>query len=76
MIDEIRALDSTATDGELRSYLAQFLFSGEDVFNKIRNLSGGEKSRVALAKIIYAGSDDSGSGRTDKPPGYCVARSA
>ena len=40
-------------DGELRSYLAQFLFSGEDVFNQVRNLSGGEKSRVALAKIIY-----------------------
>jgi ATP-binding cassette subfamily F protein 3 len=53
VIDEIRSLDSTATDGELRSYLAQFLFSGEDVFNKVRNLSGGEKSRVALARIIY-----------------------
>ncbi len=53
VIDEIRALDSTASDGELRSYLAQFLFSGEDVFNQVRNLSGGEKSRVALAKIIY-----------------------
>jgi ATP-binding cassette subfamily F protein 3 len=53
VIDEIRSLDSTASDGELRSYLAQFLFSGEDVFNKVENLSGGEKSRVALAKIIY-----------------------
>ena len=53
VIDEIRSLDSAATDGELRSYLAQFLFSGEDVFNKVENLSGGEKSRVALAKIIY-----------------------
>jgi ATP-binding cassette subfamily F protein 3 len=53
VIDEIRSLDTTATDGELRSYLAQFLFSGESVFSKIGNLSGGEKSRVALAKIIY-----------------------
>jgi ATP-binding cassette, subfamily F, member 3 len=53
VIEEIRALDSTATDGELRSYLAQFLFSGDDVFSKITTLSGGEKSRVALAKIIY-----------------------
>ena len=34
VFDEIRALDSTASDGELRSYLAQFLFSGEDVFNQ------------------------------------------
>jgi len=53
VIDEIRSLDSAVTDGELRSYLAQFLFSGESVFSKIGSLSGGEKSRVALAKIIY-----------------------
>jgi ATP-binding cassette subfamily F protein 3 len=53
VLDEIRTLDSTATDGELRSWLAQFLFSGDDVFNKVQNLSGGEKSRLALARIIY-----------------------
>jgi ATP-binding cassette subfamily F protein 3 len=53
VLEEIRSLDQTATDGELRSYLAQFLFSGDEVFNLISNLSGGEKSRVALAKIIY-----------------------
>jgi ATP-binding cassette subfamily F protein 3 len=53
VLEEIRTLDPTATDGELRSYLAQFLFSGDEVFNPITNLSGGEKSRVALAKIIY-----------------------
>ena len=38
---------------ELRSYLAQFLFSGEDVFKKVSALSGGEKSRLTLARIIY-----------------------
>jgi ATP-binding cassette subfamily F protein 3 len=54
VMDEIRDLDSTATDGELRSYLAQFLFSGEDVFKKVGSLSGGEKSRLTLARIIYA----------------------
>jgi ATP-binding cassette subfamily F protein 3 len=53
VLDEIRTLDSTATDGELRSWLAQFLFSGDDVFNRVQNLSGGEKSRLALARIIY-----------------------
>jgi len=53
VLDEIRELDVTATDGELRSYLAQFLFSGEDVFKTVAQLSGGEKSRLTLARIIY-----------------------
>jgi ATP-binding cassette subfamily F protein 3 len=38
--------------GEARSYLARFLFSGDDVFKHIRELSGGEQSRVALAKLV------------------------
>jgi ATP-binding cassette subfamily F protein 3 len=54
VLDEIRDLDSTATDGELRSYMSQFLFSGDDVFKKVTSLSGGEKSRLTLARIIYA----------------------
>jgi ATP-binding cassette subfamily F protein 3 len=55
VLDEIRELDLTATDGELRSYLGQFLFSGDDVFKKVEQLSGGEKSRLTLARIIYVG---------------------
>lgn len=37
---------------EGRSYLGMFLFTGDDVFKRISMLSGGEKSRVALAKLI------------------------
>jgi ATP-binding cassette subfamily F protein 3 len=38
--------------GEARSFLARFLFVGDDVFKRIGDLSGGERSRVALAKLV------------------------
>jgi ATP-binding cassette subfamily F protein 3 len=43
-----------ATAGELRSFLAKFLFKGDDVYKHVRDLSGGEKGRLALAKLIYS----------------------
>jgi ATP-binding cassette subfamily F protein 3 len=46
---------SSATAGELRSFLAKFLFTGDDVYKHVRDLSGGEKGRLALAKLIYSG---------------------
>jgi ATP-binding cassette subfamily F protein 3 len=39
------------SEEEARSYLGRFLFSGDDVTKKVRDLSGGERSRVALAKL-------------------------
>ena len=39
------------TDGEARSFLARFLFRGEDVFKEVRALSGGERSRLELALL-------------------------
>jgi ATP-binding cassette subfamily F protein 3 len=49
-----RVAPSTVTAGELRSFLAQFLFTGDDVYKHVIDLSGGEKGRLALAKLIYS----------------------
>jgi ATP-binding cassette subfamily F protein 3 len=49
-----RVAPSSATAGELRSFLAKFLFTGDDVYKHVRELSGGEKGRLALAKLIYS----------------------
>jgi len=42
---------------EARDRAARFLFRGEDVFKRIGDLSGGERSRVALARLFYSGSN-------------------
>ena len=42
---------------ELRSFLGNFLFSGDDVFKKVIYLSPGERSRVALAKLALTGAN-------------------
>ena len=54
IIDEIWELRPQQTQGEIRSFLGKFLFSGDDVFKRIGNLSGGEQSRVLLAKLLLA----------------------
>ena len=54
IIDEIWELCPQQTHGEIRSFLAKFLFFGDDVFKRIGNLSGGEQSRVLLAKLLLA----------------------
>jgi ATP-binding cassette subfamily F protein 3 len=55
VIDEVWNLDHSQTEEQVRSYLAQFSFFDDDVLKKTRDLSGGEKGRLALAKIIYTG---------------------
>jgi ATP-binding cassette subfamily F protein 3 len=52
IIETIEGIAENKTVGQLRSLLGSFLFSGDDVFKKVGVLSGGEKSRVALAKIL------------------------
>ncbi len=52
IIDELRQIALDETEQKLRGLLGAFLFSGEDVQKKVAVLSGGEKTRVAIAKML------------------------
>jgi ATP-binding cassette, subfamily F, member 3 len=55
VLGELRSIAGHGVaDGELRGFLGRFLFSGDDVFKSVASLSGGEKGRLALAKLIYS----------------------
>ena len=54
LLEELKQFGSGKSEQELRGVLGCFLFSDEDVFKKIKVLSGGEKSRVALAKTLIS----------------------
>ncbi|HLX55933.1 MAG TPA: ATP-binding cassette domain-containing protein, partial [Ktedonobacteraceae bacterium] len=56
ILDEIRLVSVLSEEGA-RSFLGRFLFSGDDVFKPIGALSGGERSRVALAKLTLQGAN-------------------
>lgn len=55
--EEIQSCGSTENDTKLRSMLGAFLFSGNDIYKPISVLSGGEKSRMALLKILLSKSN-------------------
>ena len=48
---EIGTVAPNMLPAEIRNYLAKFLFTGDDVFRKVGTLSGGERGRLALAKL-------------------------
>lgn len=52
ILEELQHQAPDETDARLRSLAGAFLFQGDDVFKKIKVLSGGERSRVALAKTM------------------------
>jgi len=51
--DFLRELDTYCTDEDIRSLAARFLFSQDDIFKKLNQLSGGERSRLALAHLFF-----------------------
>ncbi len=54
LVDEVWDANPKLTQTEIRNALAAFLFRGDDVFKKISSLSGGEKGRVALVKLMLS----------------------
>ena len=51
LMAEIESMGRKMLPAEMRNYLAKFLFTGDDVFRQVSTLSGGERGRLALAKL-------------------------
>ncbi len=57
ILTEVHAAKSEWIPEQIRSYLGRFLFTGDDVFKTIGSLSGGELSRVAMARLLLSESN-------------------
>ena len=57
VIDELQDTYRLYSEGELRNLLGRFLFRGESVFLEVGALSGGEKARLALLKLMMSGAN-------------------
>jgi ATP-binding cassette, subfamily F, member 3 len=54
ILEQLSAISPSSSEKELRNILGGFLFTGDDVFKRTGVLSGGEKSRLALARILLS----------------------
>lgn len=57
VLEEMMSAAESMTYGEARSILGRFLITGEEVFKKVGSLSGGERSRMMLAKLFVQGAN-------------------
>jgi len=57
LVQEIDAVAPEMLVADIRDYLARFLFTGDDVFKPVAVLSGGERGRLALAKLALTGAN-------------------
>ena len=57
ILSEVWASRPSTNEGEIRNFLGAFMFTGEEVFKTVGSLSGGETSRVSLAKLMLSKSN-------------------
>ncbi len=57
IFDELHDAYPSMTNTKIRNTLAAFLFTGDDVFKEIKDISGGERGRVSLAKLMLTGAN-------------------
>ncbi len=57
IFDELHDAYPAMTNTRIRNVLAAFLFTGDDVFKEIKDISGGERGRVSLAKLMLSGAN-------------------
>ena len=54
VLEQMRTFTGSTDEGQLRRFLARFLFAGNEVFKSVAALSGGERSRLLLARLLFA----------------------
>lgn len=57
LLEEIRSINDFLEESVLRKFLGKFLFKKDDVFKKVKDLSGGERIRLGLLKVILQGAN-------------------
>lgn len=57
ILDEVWRGNEKVTETQIRNMLAAFLFTGDDVYKTVGTLSGGEQTRVSIAKLLYTDAD-------------------
>ncbi|UKI23451.1 MAG: hypothetical protein L6V88_02930 [Anaerotruncus sp.] len=67
-IDEVWSAFPAMTETKIRNALAAFLFTGDDVYKRLSDCSGGERARIALLKLMLGQYNFLLFGRAYKPP--------
>ena len=74
ILDDLEKISPRSTQTELRSLLGCFLFQADDVFKRIGVLSGGERGRYALLRLLHASREFSSARRADEPSRHAGER--